>query len=88
MEGKPSKRLSLKTDQRPKGSTEEIRSQVTGKIGTYIKNSYYYSKPGKGEDGLTKVNQDNILVCTNLFGKDDFSLFCVMDGKKILIKTQ
>lgn len=46
----------------------------------HIKKYSYFSKPGKGEDGFTKVNQDSYIALPNSFSKDDFNIMGVLDG--------
>ena len=46
----------------------------------YIKKIGSISQAGKGEDGLTKVNQDSFFVIPNEFKFTNFNIFSVLDG--------
>jgi len=46
----------------------------------YVKKFYYKSQPGKNENGLSKINQDNFLIMENILNNDEFRIFGVFDG--------
>lgn len=51
----------------------------------FVKKFGYKSQPGKNDNGLSKVNQDNFLIMENILNNDEFKIFGVFDGhgKKI-----
>ena len=49
----------------------------------HVKKIASLSQAGKGEDGFTKVNQDNFLIIQNEYNLNDFKIFAVMDGHGI-----
>ena len=80
-----SKRLSLNDNNYPQkrregeSSKKHNEHEINLQKGT-IKNLFYQSQAGKGEDGFTKINQDSYLVIPNEYKLNDFNIFAVMDG--------
>ena len=80
-----SKRLSLNDNNYPQkkregeSSKKHNEQEINLQKGT-IKNLFYQSQAGKGEDGFTKINQDSYLVIPNEYKLNDFNIFAVMDG--------
>lgn len=46
----------------------------------YVKKFAYKSQPGKNDNGLSKINQDNFLIMENILNNEEFRIFGVFDG--------
>lgn len=56
----------------------------------YVKKFAYKSQPGKNDNGLSKINQDNFLIMENILNNEEFRIFGVFDGhgKSIFCKIK
>ena len=55
-------------------------SLISSKHDAIMKRYHYRTQAGKREGGVTKINQDTVLIETNINGIKSFNMFGVLDG--------
>ncbi len=74
----PKKIISLKDSETPDKDLN-LNQNLSPKH-KIIKNFFYRSQPGKNDDGLSKINQDNYLIMNKIFNLEDYNIFGILDG--------